>query len=286
MLPSRKRIIVMSSCLGVVALVGFSHMPMGETEATSGNYTTDFDNAVWRDAAGSDANRADYAKAPFTIEESSASFIFSAGYDDPTIGPRLGSINTASYDYHDFDHQTLAPFRPLTATEKEAVIALKTPLIDKKMTSLTFDYTATPSGTITIYYIYSGDDGNTWKIMATDSTYGKTTMTFSQTLDGHHLQFGILAANTKASPQSITQPRLQYAYEDLTDTEVAASFNALVLGYSPCTSDELGLTATTDAIAASLRFQYLELNGAQKTAFDALPGKARLDFILAKHGLG
>ncbi len=286
MFATFKRTSLLAVSLTFVMFVGFYEFNVAEdVMAASGTYTSDFDNALWKDANGSYDNRTDYSKAPFLIEETSQSFIFSSGYDDATNGPRLGSQNLATYAYHDFDHPALLPFRSLTTNTNEAVIVLATALVNQRITSFTFEYLLTSGGAQTIHYIQSLDDGNTWSLVGSGSTTGVLSLTFTQPIASVHVRLGILATYTAASYRYISNPRISYSYEDLGTGEASLLLAALVEDYTPCASDGDGLIVTTAAIAESLRQQYLDLAPAEQTSFDQSEAKSRFDFILSKHGL-
>jgi len=284
MLSSFKRLCFIFGCSVIVATIGFAPPAIEEARAST-TITTDFHSGIWTDSYGDTSRRSEYSRAPFTIDEGAFSYVFSAGYDDATVGPRLGSINAGSYTYHDFDHASLAAFRNLTTVTNEAVIALMTTFNDKKVTNINFSYLSTTNGTLDIHLIQSLNEGADWSLVASASTVGKTSITFSETLMGHKLRFGILATNTKSSYQAINNPQIQFTYDDMSDAEIVMEFSSDVLAYSPCVSDELGLLFADEQVASELSTRHNQFNNVQKIIFTGTEAYYRLALIIDKYAL-
>jgi hypothetical protein len=259
-------------------------------EAETNTYTTSFNDFPWKDVNGSYSTRADYTKAPFIVEEETHSFLFSAGYDDATGGPRLGSQNSTAYQYHDFDQASLWPFRNLTSNPSEAVIAMTTSLVGHKVTNVSFSWNATYNGPQDVHLIYSLDDGSNWHIATSGATTSGSPLVFSNVISGNHLRIGILTGYKQLAYRYLENPTISFLFEPMTDNESASSLMELVATYTPCETDTLGLLLSSDAIATSLADQYNSLSENARAILngglmeDDTPYRQRLDLILEAHG--
>ncbi len=275
----------------LAAFFGLSFtLPSPVTVAAETNtYTTDIALAPWRDRTGSYDQRADYAKAPFYIEDGDHIVLLSAGCHPTDSSPRIGSHNAASYAYHDFDDVALASFRSLTANRNAAVMVLDTPLISVAVTAMTFSWTGTTGGAQDVHYIYSYDDGVHWHIADSSTTQSQTSIQFTNLLKGNHAQVGVMLTYGTISYRYLTNPQLSIAYRNLTPTEQADALMALVTAYSPCLTDDQDLLHADAAVAASFMDQYELLAPEAQAHFnqgmiDATTShRERLDFILSYH---
>jgi hypothetical protein len=264
-------------------------------KATGDHFETDFTNGIWYDVNGELDNELDFRKAPFTIVDNGLSFIYSSGryYDDsPTMNYRLGSHNSSSLDYHNFNHSSLTKFTGISSDLKQAVIALNTPFINTRISNIQFSWTSKSSETQSIHLIYSLDDNITWSSLAVDDTNKvDNTISFANTLDGNSLSIGILATYNINYFHNLVNPTIAFDYQPLSDNDSAQAFATLVGGYTPCIGDE-DLTFATEEIAVSLSEQYASLSYQAKEIFNQMEFidtevryYDRYQFILSKYNI-
>jgi hypothetical protein len=226
-----------------------------ETLASALTLQTNFlTSATWFDASGEVVVGDTITGSPYTILTNGYNYLFSVGSNDINSSRVLFGAQTKllANDYADFDHPNLAAFRSISRSHSfEGVITLFDSLYYAKVTSIQLQWGngSTPDG-YESNMIYSLDKGTTWNILGSNQTItpgpSSGSLTFSETIQSSYLNVGVLLTNNlNENAIYIQNPELAITYSLLTDSEQANQFAAEIQNYTPCATEENGMTQLT-----------------------------------------
>jgi hypothetical protein len=226
-----------------------------ETFATSLTIQTNFlSGSVWFDASNTQVVGNTITGSPYRVLTNSYNYLLSVGSNDTESSRVLFGAQTKllADEYADFDHPNLTAFRGISRSHSfEGVITLIDPLYYTKVTSIQLQWGngSTPDGYLS-NMIYSLDKGTTWNILGGNETItpgpSSGAFTFNEMIQSSYLNVGVLLTNN-ANTNSIyiQNPDLAITYSLLTDSEQANQFAAEIQNYTPCATEENGMTQLT-----------------------------------------
>lgn len=245
-------------------------------------YETDFNQGTWVNRSG--GNTTSTTGSPFTVSTNNVDFLLSYGTRDGSNNVYFGSLNNnnaSSYFRLDSNHlivearTLLAPFNPLGSDPYEMVIAMKTIFYYVSITSMTLTWESIGAQAFTGKVIYSLDQGLTWQAFGdgfslSSSTSPKSLTTWvNSSYSGIQLGYYFSVSNL-TSTFNVKNPVISIAYSQLSDEDAANALKEEVILYTPCVSDENGLTFITAAKKTEFMEKYGALNANAKSIFSGL----------------
>jgi hypothetical protein len=245
-------------------------------------YQTNFNTGTWTNFSNGATTTT--TGSPHTVVTNGHSFLFTYGSRDGSNNVYAGSLNNNnanSYFRLNADHINsqaeviLAPFDPLGSNAHEMVIAMKTSFYFISLSQITFEWESSAAQTFVGKAIYSLDEGLTWQSFADTFTVTSATSpkSVSQSVDSSYTSirlgyyFGVM---TLGSVFNIKNPVITMSYAELTDENAAIALKNEVILYTPCATDEDGLTLLTLAKKNELITKYDALSSNAKTSFATL----------------